>query len=283
MSNWIRIDHDTYIDDSLVTCAEYQLFIDEMRAQGKYHQPDHWADYHFPKDHARQPILGVRPSDAVAFCEWLTRRNNDGWLYRLPSQQELHKDSILRTYHMKPIGYWSKSEENTGFVCVENKVQFINPIDIDKIFTFRNFIPDGKELCEWFLSRSLFPNNRLENLRQIRIKVIDFLNTFTPNKISAKDKLQDKLEVWKDTIKDFFLATFDLRKGQYRKWVYDRYKIIWLSHKARISIVDNVEKIFLEDFKNTVNAPQKLEQLEARIDGTSPAFEGIRLVKERIR
>ena len=26
-----RIDENTYIDDTLVTCAEYQLFIDEMR------------------------------------------------------------------------------------------------------------------------------------------------------------------------------------------------------------------------------------------------------------
>ena len=27
---WHRIDEKTYIDDTLVTCAEYQLFIDEM-------------------------------------------------------------------------------------------------------------------------------------------------------------------------------------------------------------------------------------------------------------
>src|SRR5215216_3807815 len=69
-----RIDENTYIDDTLVTCAEYQLFIDEMRDQGKYFQPDHWTLYQFPEGHAREPILGVRHSDAVMFSEWLTER-----------------------------------------------------------------------------------------------------------------------------------------------------------------------------------------------------------------
>src|SRR5574339_91151 len=85
---WQRIDENTYIDDTLVICAEYQLFIDEMREKGKYYQPDHWISYQFPKGSPREPILGARHSDAVAFCRWLTQRENREWNFRLPFQKE---------------------------------------------------------------------------------------------------------------------------------------------------------------------------------------------------
>ena len=76
--SWQSIDENTYIDDTLVTCPEYQLFIDEMREQGKYYQPDHWTSYLFLKGHAREPISGMRKSDALAFCNWLTKRSSSG-------------------------------------------------------------------------------------------------------------------------------------------------------------------------------------------------------------
>ena len=85
---WQRIDENTYIDDTLVTCAEYQLFIDEMREQGKYYQPDHWISYQFQEGTGREPILGARHADAIAFCDWLTIRDRMGWRYRLPSMSE---------------------------------------------------------------------------------------------------------------------------------------------------------------------------------------------------
>src|SRR5262249_43579255 len=55
------------IDTSLVTHAEYQLFLDEQQAQGKYYQPDHWADVSFPPGTGLAPVLGIRQSDARAF------------------------------------------------------------------------------------------------------------------------------------------------------------------------------------------------------------------------
>ena len=67
---WQRIDETTYIDDTLVTCAEYQLFIDEMREQHKYFFPDHWILPRFSDGRGMYPILGVRFSDACEFCKW---------------------------------------------------------------------------------------------------------------------------------------------------------------------------------------------------------------------
>lgn len=84
----VRLDESTYADSSLVTQAEYQLFLDEMRGRGSYRQPDHWTDLQFAKGDSQLPIAGIRPSDAQAFCNWLTERDPGPWRYRLPTVQE---------------------------------------------------------------------------------------------------------------------------------------------------------------------------------------------------
>lgn len=85
--SWQRTDENTYIDDTLVTCAEYQLFIDEMREQGKHYQPDHWTSGQFSAGNAQKPIFGARFQDAKDFCLWLSQRGGD-WRYRLPTMDE---------------------------------------------------------------------------------------------------------------------------------------------------------------------------------------------------
>ena len=87
-----RIDTRREIDLNYLTCSEYQLFLDDMRAQDKFFQPDHWTDYQFPKGKALEPVLGVRPKDAEAFCKWLTqRRSGSNERYRLPTTEEAYQ------------------------------------------------------------------------------------------------------------------------------------------------------------------------------------------------
>jgi hypothetical protein len=88
--NMLRLDDDRYLDTSPVSHAEYQLFIDEKRAQGEFRQPDHWESYDFPKGTGKLPVVGIRKSDAKAFCIWLNERNRGGWSYFLPEQKELN-------------------------------------------------------------------------------------------------------------------------------------------------------------------------------------------------
>ena len=87
MRRMARVDEHTYVDNSLVTHAEYQLFLDEKRAIDEFYQPDHWQSDQFPSGKGRKPVVGVRPSDAVAFCKWLSQRDDGDWLYRLPEIQ----------------------------------------------------------------------------------------------------------------------------------------------------------------------------------------------------
>lgn len=89
-----RIDESREIDLNYLTCAEYQLFIDDMRAQNKFFQPDHWVTSQFAEGKALEPVLGVRPSDAETFCRWLTqRRHRYNERYRLPTSEEARQYS----------------------------------------------------------------------------------------------------------------------------------------------------------------------------------------------
>jgi energy-coupling factor transporter ATP-binding protein EcfA2 len=83
-----QIDDEREIDLTYLSCAEYKLFLDEARDQGKDHQPDRWTNYSFPVGQARQPVTGMRAEDASAFCDWLTGREGGGVSFRLPSRDE---------------------------------------------------------------------------------------------------------------------------------------------------------------------------------------------------
>ncbi len=93
----VHLKDETYVDTSLISGAEYQVFLDEQRARGQYVQPDHWTTYHFPPGLGNAPVLGIRSSDATTFCAWLTERESGPWLYRLPKAGELAEERISDT------------------------------------------------------------------------------------------------------------------------------------------------------------------------------------------
>ena len=169
LNNLVRIDNNLEIDRSYITCAEYQLFIDEMRQQGKNCQPDHWTSERFPTGYAKKPITGVRASDAEEFCQWLTQKESlFGFRYRLPSLAET--TAILVT--TEDIGCWCK-DKNTlvisgitsqqwkdwqqkfpeylifrdKFSLKHNLNHFLN-LDLNRNLDFNNFLND-------FLNRNL--------------------------------------------------------------------------------------------------------------------------------
>lgn len=110
----VLIGKDVYTDTTLLRCAEYQLFLDEQEEQGQSHRPDHWRGARFPAGQGRKPVLGVRASDALAFCAWLTQRDSGEWRYRLPW---LGRHSYEATSGSpRGSGYWGRTE--AGMACV---------------------------------------------------------------------------------------------------------------------------------------------------------------------
>lgn len=105
-SKLLRIDEKTAIDTTYITCAEYQLFIDEQRQRNKQLQPEHWSDYYFPRGMATHPITGVRADDAKEFVHWLSSRT--GEYYRLPNQEEVESYKVASDN----LGTWSLTSNN---------------------------------------------------------------------------------------------------------------------------------------------------------------------------
>lgn len=100
---------ESLLDASVITCAEYQLFIDEMLARNKYFQPDHWFGSHFPEGIGSEPVVGVRFKDAKAFCLWL--RQSRGEKFRLPRNGEkLHAVNMAQT----TPGFWMEDKSIGG-------------------------------------------------------------------------------------------------------------------------------------------------------------------------
>lgn len=112
-----RLDGAPAVDDELISYAEYQLFLDERRAAGEARQPDHWLDVCFPWGEGSAPIVGVRYQDAVAFCQWLTGRDREGWCYRLPYADEPGLEKAPRSVRLvlpPGGGYWVTAAGGEG-------------------------------------------------------------------------------------------------------------------------------------------------------------------------
>jgi hypothetical protein len=124
LENLQPISDTTAIDLNYITCAEYQLFLDEIRQRDKleypdswfqlpledtkkqtiyYRQPDHWTSYQFPPGTAAQPITGVRSRDTQFFCAWLNRKlSNKPFSYRLPTAEE----ALRYPAHQSDLAAW---------------------------------------------------------------------------------------------------------------------------------------------------------------------------------
>ncbi|MFN6570641.1 hypothetical protein [Dendronalium sp. ChiSLP03b] len=103
LNNLLRIDENIEIDMSYITCAEYQLFINEKSGSEEYLHPEHWNNYRFPNGDAKKSVTGVRAIHAEEFCEWLTQREPSLlYKYRLPNLDEVQKYPLEEN----DFGYW---------------------------------------------------------------------------------------------------------------------------------------------------------------------------------
>ena len=108
LRDMVRLSDERYIDRSPVSHAEYQLFIDDMRAKGRYRQPDHWNKYEFPVGQGKMPVIGLRRSDAEDFCIWLSSRKPGLWRYVLPSANDLQ--TFCNTSEWQGLRFFSNDE-----------------------------------------------------------------------------------------------------------------------------------------------------------------------------
>jgi energy-coupling factor transporter ATP-binding protein EcfA2 len=99
-----RINEDLWIDSTPITCVEYQLFLETK--EGQTHYPDHWLSGQFSRGNGKKPVVGVRFSDAQAFCNWLADHVQGDWSYRLPTREEASSFAIALAESKNPLSYW---------------------------------------------------------------------------------------------------------------------------------------------------------------------------------
>jgi hypothetical protein len=248
----IRIDENTYIDDTLVTCAEYQLFIDEMREQGKYYQPDHWASYQFPEGQAREPILGTRHFDAVTFCGWLTQRDGKDWRYRLLTSAEAKVHPLKPKQTLFPFGYWINNNEDYFRFVLEG-------FDVQSQFAWIGSIPDNPRILD--LDRTLDLDNIYNrNINRAHNRV-GFIKRILSHDRDIDGNINRTLESLRE-IDRFFAIGPVLDRSRNLDRAFD-------------------QNVFDPKRTSSPNLNIDIATLQERIAGRSPAFEGIRLVKER--
>ena len=131
----IPLQGATFVDTSLVTCAEYQLFLDEQRTHGHNAAPDTWSDDTFPQGHGRDSLRGVRLGDAKTFCHWLTERDREGQSYRLPRREERQQlQRALGAGLPVDISYW---EEDGSIVWPHGSPSRLLQVQVLKALTDR--------------------------------------------------------------------------------------------------------------------------------------------------
>jgi hypothetical protein len=267
---WQRIDENTYIDDTLVTCAEYQLFIDEMREQGKYYQPDHWTSYQFSAGQALEAILGVRYSDAKAFCEWLTQREAAEWLYRLPIIGEANQ-CILYLSADQLAGYWLTYLLNELHHIDEKLFVWVNDNSINLRVLYQSVYDQILQLNGFDLGQTNYDavdidqaktaNQRIDSFDQQGVLdhfLRQFLNRSPDNSFSSREA--------------------SLRQGFQRACKNYETLTKFIQNKNNVAY----EQLYSGYQQRSKDILIEIYIMQERINGRFPAFEGIRLVKERV-
>jgi len=271
------------VDDTLITCAEYQLFLDEMRVQGKYHQPDHWASDQFPVGQARAPVLGVRYSDAEAFCAWLTQHEGGEWRFRLPTAEEA-ATRPLEAYSISPLGYWLAGKVNEDRFAW-NGTAPLNPRSLD--LNLAQTLARDRD-SEVDLDRELALALARHRTRPLDLtRALDLAHTLA----LVLDREHDPAL---DLAIDAALArTFEHDPAIDRARARD----LALDLARALARARDLERARARDLQRTLNLDLDRARdfyfnlaldifldfvtLQERIAGRSPAFEGIRILKER--
>ena len=163
IDNLAALDAHQAIDSSCITCEEYQLFLDEERAFGKAYQPDCWTADTSGSEETHSPVLGVRASDAEAFCEWLTHKHA-GWRvrFRLPTLAEAQAHPLSERH----IGYWCKDGGTLALAGRELNSARVLPATLPLQHDFDHHLMRDRDLvrnlstdCERLLSNNAHTSN----------------------------------------------------------------------------------------------------------------------------
>lgn len=162
LRNFVRINEKLEIDNLYITCAEYQLFIDETGETGN---SPHLQGNRFPAGDAKKNMTGITWENANRFCAWLkswdknrestSPSSESSFYYRLMTQEEASNynfniqpseeiclvreqlpSKYIKLVHDLLSGNWQKANAATGRIILQSAGQekrgYLNKEDIEK-------------------------------------------------------------------------------------------------------------------------------------------------------
>ena len=219
----LRIDENVEIDMSYITCAEYQLFIDEKLKVRAHRQPDHWKSCRFPPGDAKKIITGVRSSDAKEFCEWLTRQQSAPiFKYRLPTVAEVKEHPVPE----KQVGCWCFDREQRIIAGIETGQKQTWQQKLDEVLVLKLNLDLNLDLYPFF-NRDL----NLDLNRDLNLDVYLDLNRDVYRDLNRV--LNRDLDVYlnrdlnRDDYRDLYRVFYHyLNHDVYRDLYYDLYHVL---------------------------------------------------------
>ena len=88
LRNMASLDKERSIDHTLITNAEYQLFLEATSSGPERLEPLHWDGPRFTPGLGHEPVAGVEAWHAERFCKWLNERDSAAGVYRLIADEE---------------------------------------------------------------------------------------------------------------------------------------------------------------------------------------------------
>ncbi len=288
----LRLNDSVEIDTSYISCAEYQLFIDEKRAAGEYRRPDHWRNQRFAEGTADNPIAGVRYADAIEFCEWLTERApRPGWRVRLPTPKEVRENPIpvagtgdrFDSLRVDSVGSWVAGD-SPQLVGLSDKQQ--RRVRAAEVSAFDRAIDRALERDEARALDSAL-DSAIARARD-RVLVLNLDLDYALALARALERDFDRVFSFDrgpiDRATDSALALardLDLAAARAIDRAIGRALARDRGIVRTIARAFNRHYILDRDLDRALNSYTDLALIVSRIEGNLPAWEGIRIVRER--
>ncbi len=208
LNNLFEIEENLEIDTSYITCAEYQLFIDEWLN----------SEERFQAGSAIKPITQISWENALGFCAWLSskaqsnamenRENQDVYYYRLPTATEAQD---YRAKEHEELGCWNIGENNTqkkGIRVVKTQIPSLLEFDVVTINA------QGREIQQERCYAQYITENFKSNIsvQMVYIPGGKFMMGSPEGKGNESEKPQHAV-----TVSPFFMGKYPVTQAEWRE------------------------------------------------------------------
>ncbi len=266
---------------SYITNAEYQLFVEESQAQNRYYQPPHWQSYRFEQGRAWQPIRGVTYNAASNFSYWLGNRHKGSYEYRLPTQEAAAESPLPG---LPDLATWLQNGELAGLADTSRQAL---KAQVNLITGFPDLARDRARALDLALDRALARARSAGD-------EFEMVTTLIMGE-RFEEALQRVREINQPTFNTLDQRTAALIIDLLEMRLADTFPALSQAHRRYVNHYVEYVLIGLGQLEQEEKQPGEYDELkellqkvagwvkmvEARIKGELPAWEGIRIVRER--